>query len=278
MDNFYEILGVSMYASKSEIKRAFRLKAVRLHPDRDVDYFQLLVEAYHVLSDSGLRERYDSSSPQNRERERERREREERERKEREERERKERERKERERKERERQQSKLTGNFYEILGVSMHASESEIKRAYHFKAMQVHPDRGGTDADFQVLSEAYSVLSNPVLRERYDSNLQWKEQEHREREQRRREQQQREQQQREQWQREQQQRERWQQQSRPHARRSSKKEPKKSKAYVFYTFAVYAAIGTAIFMWAENPVHYVGFFVYLALVLYSLLPSGSEK
>lgn len=60
--------------------------------------------------------------------------------------------------------------DYYSILGVSKTASEDEIKRAYRKKAMKHHPDRGGDQAQFQDINEAYSVLSDPARRSQYDN------------------------------------------------------------------------------------------------------------
>jgi tetratricopeptide (TPR) repeat protein len=63
MDNYYGLLGVTQNASSSEIKRAFREKAKRLHPDiagkkAEAGMRKLLI-AYEVLSDRARRFEYD---------------------------------------------------------------------------------------------------------------------------------------------------------------------------------------------------------------------------
>lgn len=61
--------------------------------------------------------------------------------------------------------------NYYDILGVAKTASEDEIKSAFRKLAQKYHPDKkGGDEAKFKEVSEAYSVLSDKKKRAEYDT------------------------------------------------------------------------------------------------------------
>ena len=59
--------------------------------------------------------------------------------------------------------------DYFNILGVGADASEEDIKRAYRTLAMKHHPDRGGDQAKFQEIQEAYSVLTDPQKRAEWE-------------------------------------------------------------------------------------------------------------
>jgi len=60
--------------------------------------------------------------------------------------------------------------DLYGLLGVSKHASTSDIKKAYHRLAKEYHPDKNAEEGDkFKEISFAYDVLSNPEKKEVYD-------------------------------------------------------------------------------------------------------------
>ena len=63
--------------------------------------------------------------------------------------------------------------DFYNILGVSKNASDSEIKKAYRKLAIKYHPDKNPDDPKaeekFKQAAEAYEVLGNKEKRAKYD-------------------------------------------------------------------------------------------------------------
>lgn len=63
--------------------------------------------------------------------------------------------------------------DYYEVLGLKKGASDDEIKRAFRKMAMKYHPDKNPGDKKaeehFKEVNEAYSILSDPDKKSKYD-------------------------------------------------------------------------------------------------------------
>ena len=70
--------------------------------------------------------------------------------------------------------------DYYKILGVDRNIPQDEVKKAYHKRSKQFHPDLHPDDpkakAKFQALQEAYEVIGDPEKRKKYDQyGEQWR-------------------------------------------------------------------------------------------------------
>tara|TARA_A100001015_G_C15031922_1_gene733806 strand:- start:30 stop:374 length:345 start_codon:yes stop_codon:yes gene_type:complete len=66
---------------------------------------------------------------------------------------------------------------YYDILGIQKNALENDIKKAYRKLAVKWHPDKNQNapnkeeiEGKFKLISEAYSILSDPQKRAIYDN------------------------------------------------------------------------------------------------------------
>ncbi len=63
-----------------------------------------------------------------------------------------------------------MSKDYYKSLGVDKNASQDEIKKAYRKLAHKYHPDKkGGDEAKFKEVNEAYQTLSDDKKRGQYD-------------------------------------------------------------------------------------------------------------
>lgn len=64
-----------------------------------------------------------------------------------------------------------MSKDYYQALGIDRKASKDDIKKAFRTLAHKFHPDKkGGDEAKFKEISEAYSVLSDDKKRAEYDA------------------------------------------------------------------------------------------------------------
>eukprot|EP00435_Cladocopium_sp_Y103_P048366 s217_g14.t1 len=62
--------------------------------------------------------------------------------------------------------------SLYDVLLVDQHATLDEIKLAFKKRALQVHPDKGGSKEAFHLVYEALETLADPQARQKYDNGM----------------------------------------------------------------------------------------------------------
>lgn len=71
--------------------------------------------------------------------------------------------------------------NYYDILGIKKNATYIEIKQKYYNLALKFHPDKNihlekeeylKRENEFKIINRAFSILSDPIEREKYDKLL----------------------------------------------------------------------------------------------------------
>lgn len=71
-----------------------------------------------------------------------------------------------------------MSDDYYHILGLPQNATSKQIRERFLEMARERHPDRyqgegkAQIEADFQAITEAFNVLSDPERRREYDLNL----------------------------------------------------------------------------------------------------------
>ena len=62
--------------------------------------------------------------------------------------------------------------SLYDVLLVDQIATLDEIKLAFKRRALQVHPDKGGSKEEFHLVYQALETLADPAARQKYDRSL----------------------------------------------------------------------------------------------------------
>jgi len=67
----------------------------------------------------------------------------------------------------------KIKDDLYKRLGIKRNASKAEIKKAFHKKAAENHPDKkGGNHAEMSLVNIAYETLKDDAKRHNYDHDF----------------------------------------------------------------------------------------------------------
>lgn len=60
--------------------------------------------------------------------------------------------------------------NYYNILHADRGSDDATLKKCFHKAALVYHPDKGGSDAEFQLLNEAWMILGDSIKRTNYNN------------------------------------------------------------------------------------------------------------
>jgi len=67
----------------------------------------------------------------------------------------------------------KIKDDLYKRLGIKRNASKADIKKAFHKKAAENHPDlKGGNHAEMSLVNIAYETLKDDAKRHNYDNDF----------------------------------------------------------------------------------------------------------
>lgn len=74
--------------------------------------------------------------------------------------------------------------DWYKILGITRNAGDAQVKTAYRKLAKKYHPDAHPGDKEcetrFREITEAYTILSDPAKRKKYDKEISGEQKEYR--------------------------------------------------------------------------------------------------
>lgn len=62
-----------------------------------------------------------------------------------------------------------MAKDYYSTLGVDKKVNKDDLKKAFYKLAAKHHPSKGGDEAKFKEVNEAYQVLSDEKKRKEYD-------------------------------------------------------------------------------------------------------------
>ena len=67
-----------------------------------------------------------------------------------------------------------INKNYYKIINLTKECNKLEIKKRYYSLVKDIHPDHGGNALDFNLITEAYKILSDDDKRKEYDLKSKW--------------------------------------------------------------------------------------------------------